>query len=67
MRKFVTVALVVFAVVAATAPLLAPAAKAPAKSCSSCGGTTPVCCMGCSGTFAYCARSYALCPECPVP
>jgi hypothetical protein len=50
-----------------TAQLLAPAAKAPGKSCSSCGGTTPVCCMGCSGTFAYCARSYGLCPECPVP
>jgi len=33
----------------------------------SCPKTAPVCCHNCDGSFAYCARSYAFCPECPAP
>jgi hypothetical protein len=32
-----------------------------------CPNTAPVCCRDCNGSFAYCARSWAYCPECPAP
>jgi hypothetical protein len=32
-----------------------------------CPKTAPVCCRNCDGSFAYCARSFAFCPECPAP
>jgi hypothetical protein len=36
-------------------------------ACGSCPKTAPVCCRNCDGTPAYCARSFAFCPECPAP
>jgi|SRR5215813_13334111 len=32
-----------------------------------CPKTAPICCHNCNGSFAYCARSFANCPECPAP
>jgi len=26
-----------------------------------------VCCFNCDGSFAYCGRSHAFCPECAAP
>ena len=40
--------------------------EAAGGSCG-CPKTAPVCCKNCNGTFAYCARSWAFCPECPAP
>ena len=43
------------------------AAEAAGGGCGNCPKTTPVCCRNCDGSPAYCARSYAFCPECPAP
>ena len=66
MRRFLTMALVALAVVMGSAQLLTPAVQAAGAPCG-CRGATPVCCKNCNGTFAYCARSHAFCPECPAP
>jgi integrase len=66
MRRFLTMALIVFAVVMGSVQLLSPAVQAAGGACG-CRGTTPVCCHNCDGSFAYCARSYAFCPECAAP
>ncbi|HET8946257.1 MAG TPA: hypothetical protein VFQ07_04690 [Candidatus Polarisedimenticolia bacterium] len=44
-----------------------PQATPLAGGACGCPKTTPVCCRNCNGTFAYCARSFAFCPECPAP
>ncbi len=67
-RRLLSMAFLAFVVVVGSAQLLTHAAKpGGGGSCSQCGGTTPACCMGCNGQFAFCARSYAFCPECPAP
>jgi hypothetical protein len=66
MKKIVSMALVAFALAMGSAQLLTPAVQAAGGSCG-CRGTTPVCCLNCNGTFAYCARSHAFCPECAAP
>jgi len=63
MKRFATMALIVLALVICSAQLLTPVVQAAAG----CGGTTPVRCLNCDGTFAYCARSHAFCPECAAP
>jgi hypothetical protein len=65
MKKFL-MAFIVLAVVSSAAQLLAPVVPASGGTCS-CPKTAPVCCLNCNGTFAYCARSHAFCPECPAP
>jgi hypothetical protein len=74
MRRFLTMALIVPALALGSAQLLSPAVQAGASA-----GATPhagaacscpkgaVCCFNCNGSFAYCARSHAYCPECPAP
>lgn len=62
---FVLVAVLAFGVSAPVAAHRGPAVEA-GGTCG-CRGTTPVCCRNCDGSFAYCARSYAFCPECPAP
>jgi hypothetical protein len=66
MRRFLTMAFVVFALAMGFAQLQSPVVQAAGGACG-CRGTTPVCCRNCNGSFAYCARSYAFCPECPAP
>jgi hypothetical protein len=66
MRKLLTMVLVMLALVLGATQLLTPAVQAAGGACG-CRGTTPVCCLNCNGTFAYCARSHAFCPECPAP
>jgi hypothetical protein len=67
MRKFMTVAFVALVILTGSIQLRTPAAKPGGGGGCGCSGTTPVCCKNCNGTFAYCARSYAFCPECPAP
>jgi hypothetical protein len=69
MKRFLTMALILVAMVVASAQLLTPVANARATNVGGCGcsKTTPVCCHNCDGTFAYCARSFANCPECAAP
>lgn len=64
MRKLLGTALFLAAVSGALALSWSPAAQASGCSCPK---TTPVCCLNCDGTFAYCARSHAFCPECAAP
>jgi hypothetical protein len=66
MRRFLTMALVALALVMGSAQLLSPAVQA-AGGASSCPKNTPVRCFNCDGSFAYCARSHAFCPECAAP
>jgi hypothetical protein len=66
MKRLVTMALIVLALVVCSAQFLTPVVRAAGGSCS-CPKTTPVCCLNCNGTFAFCARSHAFCPECPAP
>jgi len=60
MVGFLAVAVVLGVMQAATS------VQAAGGSCT-CRGATPVCCRNCDGSFAYCARSYAFCPECAAP
>jgi hypothetical protein len=64
---FVLVAALAFGVSAPAAAHLGSGSTVQAGGTCGCRGTTPVCCQNCNGTFAYCARSYAFCPECPAP
>lgn len=66
MKRFLTMALVAVALVLGFAQLSSSPVQAAGGGCS-CRGTTPVCCYNCNGTFAYCARSHAFCPECAAP
>jgi hypothetical protein len=66
MRRFLTMAFIALAVVMGAAQLMSSPAQAAGGACG-CRGATPVCCYNCNGTFAYCARSHAFCPECPAP
>jgi hypothetical protein len=74
MRKFLTVSLFALVGLAAlglqahAAALVVPGGTTPgAPAGCSCRGTTPVCCYNCDGSFAYCSRSHAFCPECAAP
>jgi hypothetical protein len=66
MRRFLTMGFVALALVVGAAQLMSSPVQAAGGACG-CRGTTPVCCYNCNGTFAYCARSHAFCPECPAP
>ncbi|HJQ99420.1 MAG TPA: hypothetical protein VJ826_13990 [Candidatus Polarisedimenticolaceae bacterium] len=64
-RKVLTALVFVFAL--ATALALKAPAEAAGGGCGKCPKTTPVCCRNCDGSPAFCARSFAFCPECPAP
>jgi len=66
MKRFLTTAFIVLALVTASAQLLSPVAVA-AGGASSCPKNASVRCLNCDGSFAYCARSHAFCPECAAP
>jgi hypothetical protein len=66
MKRFVTMGLVAAALVLGSVQLASSPVQAAGGACG-CRGTTPVCCLNCNGTFAYCARSHAFCPECAAP
>jgi len=54
--------------VTATSDAQAQATIAPqAGGGCGCPKTKPVCCTDCNGQFAYCARHFGFCPECPAP
>ena len=63
MRRFLTVTLLVLAVVTG---LVQATANVEASGCS-CPKSARFCCLNCDGSFAYCARSMAYCPECAAP
>jgi hypothetical protein len=65
MRRFLTMAFLVLVMILGVAQAVTTV-RAAGGSCT-CPKNTPVCCRNCNGTFAYCARSYAFCPECPAP
>jgi hypothetical protein len=65
MKRLLTVGCLVLAVVLGVMQV-ATSVQAAGGSCG-CPKNTPVCCRNCNGTFAYCARSFAFCPECPAP
>ena len=64
MRRLVTVTLLAVMVMVAVVLLQPTPVQAAGGSCPK---TNPVSCYNCNGTFAYCARSHAFCPECPAP
>ena len=68
MKKLFTMTLLAVAVLGIASLAATPGvqAKTGGGSCATCPAGT-VCCMGCNGQFACCARSYAFCPECPAP
>jgi hypothetical protein len=66
MRRVLMMGLVASALVLGAAQLLTPVAQASGGVCS-CPKNTPVCCLNCNGTFGFCSRSHAFCPECPAP
>jgi hypothetical protein len=59
----------ILAIVALTAAALAVAGSQIVSYVEAAGGCPKgqVACRNCDGSFAYCARSYAFCPECPAP
>jgi len=65
MKKILTLSLVVFALVVGSAQLFSSPAQAAGGG--GCPKTTPVRCLNCDGSFAFCARSHAFCPECAAP
>ena len=62
---FVLVAALAFGISAPAAAHRGPTLEA-GGTCG-CAKPNPVCCRDCNGNFAYCARSYAFCPECAAP
>ena len=62
MKKLLTITFCAAVLVGAFA-LLVPPPAAAAPRCPK----GQVACYNCNGTFAYCARSHAFCPECPAP
>lgn len=66
MKKLLGVAFFVCVVVLGVMQAASSVNAAGGGSCG-CPKTAPVCCKNCNGTFAYCARSFAFCPECPAP
>ena len=67
MRRIMTISLFVLVVLAAL-ELQAPGLGASPQSAGGCACPKgKVCCYNCDGSFAYCARSHAFCPECPAP
>jgi len=74
MRRIVSITLFALAAVATfglqgdpAVPIVGGEASAQAGGSCGCTKTAPVCCRNCDGSFAYCARSYAFCPECAAP
>jgi hypothetical protein len=65
-KRVLTLALMAVVLGFGAVQLLSPVVYAAGGACG-CRGTTPVCCLNCDGTFAYCARSHAFCPECAAP
>lgn len=65
MKRFLTI--VLFAVVASLGFGLQSylSVQAAVGACSCPKGK--VCCYNCNGSFAFCSRSHAFCPECPAP
>lgn len=71
MKKLLTSSLLAVAVLGIAALVSTPGAQAAKPgggggSCATCPAGQ-VCCLGCNGQFAFCARSHAYCPECPAP
>jgi hypothetical protein len=72
MKRFVLITLVALAAMAAVGvqedlPVQVPGVDAVQAGGCGCPKTAPVCCINCDGSFAYCARSHAFCPECAAP
>ncbi len=74
MRRFLTIALFALAAMVVLGLQRHSAIQAPGiggtpevGGACGCPKGTPVCCLNCNGSFAYCARSHAFCPECPAP
>lgn len=77
MRKLLTITLFAIAAMAAMTALAVqplsdvqaprPSGSSEVRAACGCPKTAPVCCHNCNGSFAYCARSFAFCPECPAP
>jgi hypothetical protein len=57
----------VFALVAMAVLALVPSVVEADGGCGSCRYPNRFCCLNCDGSFAYCARSFVYCPECPAP
>jgi hypothetical protein len=66
MKRILSIAAIAFVLAMGSAQLLSPPVQAAGGACG-CSGTTPVCCLNCDGSFAFCARSHAFCPECAAP
>ena len=66
MKKMLTIGFLVLALGLGVMQTVSGVHAAGGGSCG-CPKTAPVCCKNCNGTFAYCARSFAFCPECPAP
>ena len=74
MRRFLVVTLFAIAAMAAAGVQPDPSVQLPGIDATTqlgggcgCPKTAPVCCQKCDGSFAYCARSHAYCPECAAP
>lgn len=65
MKKILTMTFVVLALAIGAAQLFSSPAQAAGGN--GCPKTAPVRCRNCDGSFAFCARSWAFCPECPAP
>ena len=64
-KRILAMIFVVIALVIGTAQLLGSPVQAAGGA--GCPKTTPVRCLNCDGSFAFCARSHAFCPECAAP
>ena len=56
----------VFLVLAVGVGAIQSSTSIGATACG-CPKSNPVCCRNGDGSFAYCARSFAFCPECAAP
>jgi len=63
MKKLLAMSFILFALVLGSAQLLSPAYAKGGCGCPK----GLICCRGCDGHPAFCARSFAFCPECPAP